>query len=894
MRLRSITVRNYRLHRDLRVDLDAARTLIGGPNESGKSTLIEAAHRALFLRAKGNTKDHRAMESTTHSGHAEVEVEFDAAGKSWRIQKRFSGASGTAKLSESGGATLSGEEAEAKLRELLGLADESGKAVEQWAHLWVWQGRAGDDPAAHANAQRDALLSRLQKEGGAAAMQSELDARVAAAVREEFDAIYKQNGDVKAGSEPGRAQAEAEEAEERLSAAREMADKLEQAARDFSDAEAAIVQTSQSLEELRPQQEAVEQRAARLAVLSGEEKTQSLALTQAAERLQLLEKADKDIAALRGEIRRRQETLAPGEAAAAEAAECETACRERDKSAEHLLKESGAAVRAARQRSELAAAHLQRLEKSAALEQLRAREARVMQLRTELAALDSKLAQWPAVDAAKLKKLQAIDGECSLAAAALDAMAARLEVIASNAPVQVDGDLLAAGEALTLTEDSEVTIGDTTRLRIRPGGGTSLADARKRVQDANATLQKALDQLTLRSLTEAVETAAQRQQLESEIKSQRARLEGMGAATLEMELANASSVATAAAAEVQRRAESVPDFPAPADAAAAAGAASECRRLLQEAESGELTARAMREAAARSLEKAVKDLTGKQLGLESARREVSDREAQLRLLMQTHGEDAARAEEIRVRSAARNAAEEDLARTRQALAELQPELLEADRARFARAVKEQTEAKAAAEQKRAGAQSLLVRDGTSDPRADLALAEARARSARERCAAAERRAQAVKLLHSLFQAEQQSLADQFTAPLAAKISGYLECLFGPGARAAVKLEGNQFTALQLVRPAQGAGAFDFDVLSGGAKEQLAAAVRLAMAEVLAEAHEGCLPVVFDDAFACADPARVQVIQRMLDLGASRGLQIIVLTCTPADYAALGARTVNLS
>jgi hypothetical protein len=33
---------------------------------------------------------------------------------------------------------------------------------------------------------------------------------------------------------------------------------------------------------------------------------------------------------------------------------------------------------------------------------------------------------------------------------------------------------------------------------------------------------------------------------------------------------------------------------------------------------------------------------------------------------------------------------------------------------------------------------------------------------------------------------------------------------------------------------------------------------------------------------------------MLDLGARRGLQIIVLTCNPSDYAALGARQVILS
>jgi hypothetical protein len=32
---------------------------------------------------------------------------------------------------------------------------------------------------------------------------------------------------------------------------------------------------------------------------------------------------------------------------------------------------------------------------------------------------------------------------------------------------------------------------------------------------------------------------------------------------------------------------------------------------------------------------------------------------------------------------------------------------------------------------------------------------------------------------------------------------------------------------------------------------------------------------------------------MLDLAASRGLQVIVLTCTPADYAGLGAREIRL-
>lgn len=67
-----------------------------------------------------------------------------------------------------------------------------------------------------------------------------------------------------------------------------------------------------------------------------------------------------------------------------------------------------------------------------------------------------------------------------------------------------------------------------------------------------------------------------------------------------------------------------------------------------------------------------------------------------------------------------------------------------------------------------------------------------------------------------------------------------------------------------------------------------------MAEILAADHDHCLPVVFDDAFAYTDPDRVQALQRMLNLAAIRGLQIIVLTCTPTDYSAFGASELRLS
>jgi ABC-type thiamine transport system ATPase subunit len=150
------------------------------------------------------------------------------------------------------------------------------------------------------------------------------------------------------------------------------------------------------------------------------------------------------------------------------------------------------------------------------------------------------------------------------------------------------------------------------------------------------------------------------------------------------------------------------------------------------------------------------------------------------------------------------------------------------------------------------------------------------------------------MLHRLFLEEQRALSDQFTRPFAEKISGYLRCLFGPGTQAKVLLENNAFKRLEVARATHEFGSCDFAGLSGGAKEQVAAAARLAMAEVLAQEHDQCLPLVFDDAFAYSDPQRVKNLQDMLGLAAERGLQVIVLTCNPSDYTSLGARQITIT
>jgi len=65
--------------------------VIGGPNEAGKSTLVEAVHHAFFLRCRTTGAAHKAMLSEFHAGHPTVELTFESGGRRYTITKVFSG-----------------------------------------------------------------------------------------------------------------------------------------------------------------------------------------------------------------------------------------------------------------------------------------------------------------------------------------------------------------------------------------------------------------------------------------------------------------------------------------------------------------------------------------------------------------------------------------------------------------------------------------------------------------------------------------------------------------------------------------------------------------------------------------------------------------------------------
>lgn len=152
MRLDSLEVRDFRGVPAATITFGPGLTVLHGPNELGKSTLVEAIHAALFVQATSQAGN----DYVTWGGSAPacVTLTFEHEGKLWRVSKRF-GRRAEAKLESSAVESprfrevVSGRGVDGKLRELLawGIAPPGGRGAAPKAEsflLTALVGRQGE------------------------------------------------------------------------------------------------------------------------------------------------------------------------------------------------------------------------------------------------------------------------------------------------------------------------------------------------------------------------------------------------------------------------------------------------------------------------------------------------------------------------------------------------------------------------------------------------------------------------------------------------------------------------------------------------------------------------------------------------------------------------------
>ncbi|MBA5942756.1 MAG: AAA family ATPase [Methanophagales archaeon] len=69
MKLHWVELENWRQHTKRRVDFDDGATVIYGPNETGRSTILEALSRGLFDKSSSHAEAIKRIKPLTASGN---------------------------------------------------------------------------------------------------------------------------------------------------------------------------------------------------------------------------------------------------------------------------------------------------------------------------------------------------------------------------------------------------------------------------------------------------------------------------------------------------------------------------------------------------------------------------------------------------------------------------------------------------------------------------------------------------------------------------------------------------------------------------------------------------------------------------------------------------------
>ncbi len=890
MRLLSARVRDYRRHRDLPICFDPRFTVIAGPNQSGKSTLAEALHRALFLPVKTGGELLKSMQSDPFLAEPEVELSFEAAGERWELRKRFAGTRGSASLRDSAGRSLQGEDAEEKLAQLIGTAavarnrGAADQLKERWGHLWVWQGSASSNPLALSTAgyDHDRLVERLQA-GADLGVQSPLDLAVLDDIQSRWATVYTPGGanrapQVKKGSPLHQAREAAAEAQDDLETIGDQIAQQAAAEQAYQEAEAQLERVRQALPPLQAQRRELEQKLKR---------SQELEAAIAVEKpqLQAAQKDRDDLAKDRTQLEKLQQRVTTLEAAKAPDQEALEALRQQLPDLEAARRQAQEQLEAQQQAVATAIGEAtaietlqkglgQRLEQQRLEQQLAALAAN----QARCAELQADIDRLPALQAADVEKLRKLETARREARVRAEALSAGIEVILAGRPVRVDGVELAAGSRQLLSDPATVQVGDDVELRLTPGDGSSAAKAASVLAEAERKFQAELQRWQLPTLEEAATAERRRSDLLAE---QQRLIEQRGGADPQA---------------LRRRLEALIQG---ADAQVALGAADAAlqgealERRLRDLEQQLSAARQQRDAETKAeqqqqalLKQASAHVDGHNKRMATAdtalRRhqdELLEASTRIHALQERHGS-------LEALTAALAQAQQRWSEHQSKLAGLESELaalgavrLKAQAATLEREISTLEAQERLSSEARIRAEGRLHGDGQIDLQAELEQKQAELESRLEEQERLEKEAGMLTLLRRLLEEEQNAMATQYTAPLSERIGRYLAQVFPEAPQPSLSYDARKgFEALQWRRGNE--AAFGFDVLSTGAREQFAAALRVTMAEVLAEAYDGSLPVLFDDAFANSDPERQAGVLRMLQQAADQGLQVILLTCDP--------------
>ena len=882
MRLHRLHLRDVKGVVDRTVEFpDTGVVVIEGPNEIGKTTLLEAFDLLLDpkARATSQSKAVKALKPVDRDVGPRVEAEFTVGTHRLRFAKQWlRGAATELEILTPVREQHTGEAAQQRLEAILTASLDR----PLWEALRFTQ--AGE--LGQVALTDSAVLTEALDGASGVDLHSADSAPLLERVESEFLRYYTPTGRV--GGELKAALAEA-------SAARDEAVQRH----------GALVETEQLV-----------QRHERLRARAAELSTREATLTEQLQRARahdievtaVVAAHEASIAALaraRTDAVRAREDLTRRERAGADLADAQArlAAAQKtvavDRRALEAAQESSAVLaqardvtredrETAREVADLAAAdvdHLTSLERADALDELLQRLA---ELQSQEAAARELLAGTPAVDAATVRQLETVERELFSLQTRLDVSGGRVSIEALGAPrsVSVDGQLLHLAAASEGVHEVPVRGGvclevpGELRISVRPEASTEqLATDIERVAGEHAELLTQAGVSDLEAAREAAERGASAQAQQRHVTERISDLLGGRTA------AHVTAEIEALTASLAEASERPADYPMPADVTTARAVAR--------------AAKAAHRAAETALERAETALRDHERHLGQVGLRVEKAEGVIESLTQRLEQDRLRLDEAR---AARTdeAVQEAVASASSAYAQVEAqaavtgrELEEADvegvRTRLELAQRALGEHNAQVirvgrEQAEVQGQVEMVSGEGRREAFDVALAEfTRLKGELE---TVHRRARAARQLWETLGRHREAAHRAYVRPYQEEIRRLGRVVYGSSFDVEV---GEDLTIRG--RTLQGTSV-PFEQLSGGAKEQLGILSRLAVAG-LVEVGDG-VPVIIDDALGYTDPQRLERVSAVF-AGPGERTQVVLLTCTPERYREIpGATTIQLT
>ena len=863
-------------------DLSDGLNLVVGPNELGKSTLLDALRAVLFERYSSRARPIIALQNDRSDMAPVVELVFEINGGEYTLTKRFV-KSAYAKLQCPDGTTLEADSAENELRNLLGFAEAGNRGATSatlgmWGVLWVLQGQSFGRPDLP-----DSALASLS-----AGLESEVGTVLGGRRGRELPQVIEQR-----------------QGELVTAARRQPRGAYKDALDNVSELEKRLIEQQQQKLQMSETLEHLATTAASLTRLEdgSQDRIDQEELKEAQEQLGEVMRHDLQLEAARSELQNLQ-----GQLEQAERAQSERASRRAElKADQEKLRQDTERLEELQQHQGESSDALDELRQAAtnaeaaveAAVQSEARWRRILDRITRSVELIDLLRQQSAVEAAQerltdaqrqAEQIKVTDESLQRIRQAADTAEqanARLSVAATRITFDIPSDRLTGIEAdgvpltdpprtVEAVEPVAITIPGLGRILIEP----AVADRDQLLRaerEAKAELYAELSEVGAKTLAEAQILRDQRRDLEVTADAAQQELERIaphdGVPTLQPRID-----------ELRKTLEGLPedeDTPQKEQAEAALGSA---QTELQKARGEERVARETVDEKARAVSDLMVEVRTLQNTVDSQTELVERRDEQL----QSDAEGLPDQQLAEAYETAEQAVTEQI----QTVSSLEAERPVSARTQLEARI---SRLQAAIEQRESARVELRIDSVRLRERIEVhdsaGVDEAIDHTQHELDLATRRREhfgreiEVLDLLAETLRTAESDARERYLAPVVNRIHPYLQMLF-PNAEISIGED------LYITGMSRHAGYEEsFDHLSMGTQEQIAVLVRLAFAEMLID-QGAPAAVILDDALVFSDDQRMRLMFDILSHAAQR-VQILVFTCRAQLFEGLGAHQLQL-